>query len=300
MSPRSGRATSGVIDPMTKPSPNFTKTLASIGRNEVVVPALRSALWKPDFKSFTVTVDGFEERPPDGWFHPSTHPLWNEVMLYYYMTNYERMIRDPFDHSSTLAVTAGTFFHTFVQNVLVEENVLELQPEVCGCGRKHPERAEVYLVDEESKSRGHSDGVVFEGSGFEFKTMNPMKLGRVPKGGPTEKVVLDWFKNSCSDYYAQAQEYLRLSGRERMIVVILALTYPFEIREIHVPYDRPYAYGVRDKFKRVIQAVADGQPPRCQCAPTDAKSCPARGVCQMSSDDFPFNEEPNDSRGFYA
>ena len=264
---------------MTKASPNFTKTLASIGRNEVVVPALRNALWNPNFKPFTITVDGFSERPPDGWFHPSVHPLWNEMMLYYYLDNYEQMIREPFDPSSTLAVTAGTFFHTFVQNVLVEENVLELQPEVCDCGHRHPERAEVYLVDEASKSRGHSDGVVFDGSGFEFKTMNPNKMSRIPKGGPTDVDVLDWFKTKCRDYYGQAQEYLRMSGRERMIVVILQLTYPFEMREIHVPYDRPYAYGIRDKYMRVLQAIADQQPPRCQCVPREVSGCPMRGVC---------------------
>ena len=259
-------------------TPNFTKTLKSISNNEIVVPALRSALWKPNFKSFTVTVDGFEERPPDGWFHPSVHPLWPEPLLYIYLTDYERMIREPFDPSSTMAVTAGTFFHTFVQNVLVEENVLDRQPVVCDCGKKHPERAEVYLVDEESRSRGHSDGVVHEGSAFEFKTMNPMKLGRVPKGEPTDAAVLDWFKTKCRDYYAQAQEYLRMSGRDRMIVVLLGLTYPFEMREIHVPFDRPHSFQVREKFMRVIQAVADQQMPRCACG-INEKTCPARGVC---------------------
>ena len=127
----------------------------------------------------------------------------------------------------------------------------------------------------------HESSMYLVGEGFlpTHNTMNPMKLGRVPKGSPTDDDVLGWFKKSCRDYYAQAQEYLRMSGRERMIVVILSLTYPFEMREIHVPFDRVFAYGVRDKFYRVLQAVADQTPPRCECVGKDRDGCPARGVC---------------------
>ena len=264
---------------MTK-SPNFRTLLKSAANEELVVPLLRNALWKPDFNAFNVRVEGFKERPPDGWFHPSVHPLWNEPMLYHYMVNYERMTREPFDPQSTIAVTVGSFMHTFVQSVLVKAGVLQKQPLACGCGRRHPEMAEVYLVDEEAKSRGHSDGVVAaDGSGFEFKTMNPMKMGRIPKGAsPTSQEMLDWFIKACPDYYAQAQEYLRIGQREKMVVVIMALTYPFEMREIHVPFNPPAAMAVRDKYMRVLQAVADQRPPHCECGP-DKKDCPAWVIC---------------------
>lgn len=263
----------------TKATPNFRKLIQSIDNEERIVPHLRSALWDPDFKGFTVKVEGFERRESDGWFHPSSHPLWKDPMLYLYLAHPDRMIYETFDPTSTLAVTAGQFFHDFVQTVLLREGILERYPN-CPCGMKHSE-AEVYLVDEDVKSRGHSDGVTFEGDGFEFKTMNPMKLGRIPKGVPTDPAILEWFKKACSDYYAQAQEYLRMSGRERMVVVILALTYPFEMREIHVPFDRPFAYKVRDKFARVIQAVADQRPPRCECVLKEKSGCPARGSCHV-------------------
>lgn len=261
-------------------SPNFRTLLKSAANEEVVVPLLRNALWSPDFKSFNIKVEGFEERPPDGWFHPSTHPLWTEPMLYHYMVNYDRLAREPFDPQSTIAVTVGSFMHTFVQTVLVEAGVLQQQPEVCGCGHKHPERAEVYLVDEVVRSRGHSDGVVAsDSSGFEFKSMNPSKMGRIPRGAaPGSKEILEWFKKSCAPYYAQAQEYLRMSGRERMVVVIMALTYPFEMREIHVKYNPADALAVRDKFLRVLQAVADQQPPHCECGPQKT-TCPAWSLC---------------------
>lgn len=262
-------------------APTFRKLIKSIDNDEKIVPLLRTALWDPNFKSFTIKVDGFSKRKPDGWFHPSTHPLWTEPMLYLYMSNPESLIREPFDPASTMAVTAGSFFHDFVQTVLLQEKVLERHPN-CPCGlRKHSD-AEVLLVDEEVRSRGHSDGVTFDGDGFEFKTMNTMKMGRIPKGRPDDPEVLAWFVDRCPDYYAQAQEYLRMSKRLRMVVVILSLTYPFEMREIHVPFDPGFAFAVRDKFARVIQAVADQRRPRCECGLRNT-TCPARGVCHFDN-----------------
>lgn len=263
-------------------APNFRKVLQSVRNDEKVVPLLRSALWDPSFKSFTVKVEGFRSRPPDGWFHPSTHPLWSRPMLYHYLAGTPGMKEEPFDPQGTIAVTAGTFFHSFVQRVLVDHKVLEKQPVTCGCGAKHPERAEVYLEDREALSRGHSDGVTYEGDGFEFKTMHPAKMGKIPKGSPSSQEVLDWFLDRCPDYYAQAQEYLRMSGRQRMVVVIMSLTYPFEMREIHVPYNPFAATKVRDKYAEVIQAVADRRPFRCECGPTNT-SCPVSMICWGSS-----------------
>lgn len=259
-------------------TPAFRTLLKSIGNEEILVPMLRSVLHDPSFNAFTIEVEGFVTRPPDGWFWPSTHPTWNERHLYEYVTNPARLLGEPMDPTGTLAVTAGSFFHTFVQTVLVREGILEQQPKVCGCGREHPERAEVYLVDPEAGVRGHSDGVVHDGSGFEFKTMTPLKLDRAPRGTPTDPEVLKWFRTKCADYYAQAQEYLRMSGRRRMIVLIVSLTYPFNMREIHVAYDHAFATATREKYLRVREAVKSGTPPRCICGP-QSKTCPARAVC---------------------
>lgn len=261
-----------------KATPNFRKMLRTIGNDEILVPMIRAALSDPSFKDFTVNVEGFKHRPPDGWFWPSTHPLWSERALYTYLTKPQSLIYEPIDPTSTLALTGGTFFHTFIQTVLVREKILEKQPEICGCGAKHPERAEAFLVDAEAGTRGHSDGVVHEGSGFEFKSMTPLKLDRAPLGSPTDSEVLAWFKKKCPDYYAQAQDYLRMSGRDRMIVVILSMTYPFNIREIHVYYDRAFAYQTREKYLRVREHALHDYPPRCVC-PMNVNDCPSRGVC---------------------
>lgn len=264
---------------MSGPSVAFKTLLKSASNQERVVPILRSELWKPEFKGFNVEVEGFKERPFDGYFHPSTHPTWTEPMLYAYMSQDPRLIKEPFDPTSTIAVTFGSFMHTFVQKILVRADVLVKQPEVCDCGQKHQERAEVYLIDEEVKSRGHSDGVLVDQDwGFEFKSMNPNKIGRLPNGEPTDHAVLKWFIEKCPVYYAQAQEYLRISGRKVMVVVIMSTSYPFEMREVHVPYVYQEATAVRDKFARVLQAVADQRKPECECSITKS-SCPVWGLC---------------------
>ena len=263
-------------------SPTFRSILRSAANSEVVIPALRSALWDPDFKGFTIEVGGFVTRPPDGWFHPSTHPLWEPRALYQDLTDPESLGNEPFDPQSTIAVTAGTFFHTFVQTVMVGSGILARQPVVCGCSHRHPERAEVYLVDEEAGVRGHCDGVLeSDGSLMEFKSMNPSKLGGIPKAAPDSPEVAEWFYKKNRGYWAQAQEYLRMSERRRSIVVIMSMSYPFEMREIHVAYDPAFAKATRDKYLYVRQAVADQRPPRCTCPPTnESKStCPSYRIC---------------------
>jgi hypothetical protein len=262
----------------TKASGNFRTLMRSIGNEEVLVPMARAALSDPTFKDFTVKVEGFRKRPSDGWFWPSTHPLWPERLLHTYLTRPQDLIPEPLDPNGTLAITGGIFFHTFLQTVLVREKILVQQPEVCGCGIKHPERAEVFLVDDDAGTRGHADGVVHEGSGFEFKSMTPLKLDRMPQGPPTDEGVLGWFRTKCPDYYAQAQEYLRMSGRDRQIVLILSLTYPFTMREIHVRPDRRVQFETRDKYLRVREMVEHGVSPRCLC-PIAGNACPSRGVC---------------------
>lgn len=261
-------------------TPTFRRIISGASKGEILVPLIQNALYKPDFKSFTVKVEGFKERSPDGWFHPSVHPLWNEMMLYLYATGYEHMRREPFDPSSTIAVTAGHFFHTFVQTVGVREGFLQKQPEVCECGLKHPERAEVYLVDEETKTRGHSDGVTFEGDAFELKTVGN-KVWGIPNGPADSLEVLAWYRERCPGYYAQSQEYLRMSGRAKMIVVFMHLVYPFPMREIHVPRDEAFMRATAEKYRRVIQAAADMRPPRCACGPMskEGEKCPAQEFC---------------------
>jgi len=255
-------------------SPNFRRLLSGAAKKEVLVPLLRAALFDPDFQDFTVRIRGFVRRPPDGWFHPSTHPLANERALYHYLANPEAMVDDVRDPHSVMAVTQGSFWHDFVQHVLVGVNVLQINPNPTS--GMNP--AEWFWSDEKTRSRGHSDGLDFDDEIFEFKTMNAARLRKIADGEPESPEVLRSFRSLTPDYYAQGQEYMRLSGRQRWRAIIMAIEYPYPMREIAMEYDPFFAQNIALKYERVLQAFADGRPPSECCG--NPKGCFAAAVCE--------------------
>lgn len=247
----------------------FKKLLSGVAEGEVVIPVIRAALWNPSFKSFSVEVRGFEARPPDGWFHPSTHPLWTERQLYYYLTNPGQQQEELFDPHSTMAVTQGHFWHSLIGTVGREAGLFT--------------GVEVSVKDERTGSRGSMDATLAT-EVFEFKTMGAGRFSKIEKGAPDDPTVVAIYRKMAPDYFAQAQEYMRMSGYARHRTLILSMAYPFPMREIVLDFDRPFAYEVAEKFVRVRQAVADGRPPPPCCAPLskESRECPARGVCPVA------------------
>lgn len=247
---------------------NFRRTLTSINKGEVVIPVLRAALYDPAFKSFKVKVGGFEARPPDGWFHPSTHPLWPERQLFWYLAAPERLEEEPFDPHSVMAVTQGKFWHSFIEKVGMDTGLFT--------------GVEVKVEDPVTGARGSMDGTLPE-EVFEFKTIRPSKLHKFPTLEPEDPDLAAWYRGYLPGYHAQGQEYMRLSGYRRHRTLLLAMDYPYEMREIVMEYDPFFAREVAEKYKRVRQAAADLRPPLPCCSPfsKDAKACPARLVCPV-------------------
>jgi hypothetical protein len=248
----------------------FRKLLAGLGQGEVVIPVIRAALFNPDFKDFTVKVRGFEKRDPDGWFHPSEHPLWEPRQLFFYLVEPERLRFEPFDLHSVMAVTQGQFWHSFIERVGTD----------CGLFTG----VEVKFEDAETGARGSMDATLPE-EGFEFKTARPNKFREMPKGPPDDKELLEWFKGYWPTYYAQGQEYMRLSGYRLHRMLFLCMDYPYEMREILVPFDHFFSEEIAEKYRMVRQAVADQRMPGFCCFPNSklAKVCVARLVCPVGS-----------------
>lgn len=250
--------------------------LNKVDKGEVVAPLIRAALYDPNFKGFTVKVRGFHARPPDGWFHPSTHPLWPARMLFYYLVAPERLVGEPFDPHSVMAVTQGNFWHDFIQHIGATAGLF--QPGLCSCGCKDPvERA---FNDEETGARGHVDGLLPE-EVFEFKTIRPAKLHKFPDLVPEASDLADWYRGYYPGYWAQGQEYMRLSGFRRHRTLLLAMDYPYEMREVVLDYDHTFAHETAEKYRQVRQAAADQHPPMPCCAPhsKEAAACTARLIC---------------------
>jgi hypothetical protein len=115
-------------------------------------------------------------------------------------------------------------------------------------------------------------------------TMNAMKMRKLPTGFvPDDPQLLAEFKALCPVYWAQAQEYLRMSGYRTMRFTIMEPSYPFALLEVAVPYTPQDALPIREKYMRVRQAVVDQNLPIPCCAPGSAESrvCFARDVCPV-------------------
>lgn len=255
------------------PSKGFTRMIRDIHNQKILVPAITASLMSPDFKGFTVPVRGWTKRAYDGWFHPSTHSTWTARQLYYYLAAPEFLEEERPGLLFVLAVTQGSFWHEFVQRLLLDLGLLIPNP---GTTKKDSveKRVEVPLVDKEFNRRGHADGRLAQGL-FEFKTMSERLIGKIKS----------WedIRDNHPKYYAQTQDYLDMSGEQQMRYVVMQLASPFTMEEVVVPADPAFQAAQRDKYAEALQAVADQSPPPACCAirSAQAKACPVRAACPV-------------------
>ncbi len=247
----------------------------------VLKPKLHSflydAVWPDDFS--VRFKRGAMSREPDGWFHPSTHPTWTERQLWYYRNRVEDLEPDHFAFENTMSVTMGTAIHGFMETCLNFMGVTYTRTELSGAGYQ-VRNGEPYFEDQATMSRGNADGVLHlpgrPDELFEFKTTGERNVKSV------KDMDLDAFVDKWPWYYAQQQEYQRLSGLRNSIVIIMAMGFPWELREFHIPANQEYQDMVRDKYLRVLEAT--GVPAPCEgCVPKAkiALKCPARNFCPV-------------------
>jgi len=261
---------------VTAARPAFRKFVVEMDKGTVLIPLLHSYLFDAKFpKDFSVDFHYHSmHRAPDGWFHPSTHPIWPARKLWLHCRYPEATILTSKEYMGTLSVTMGTAVHSFIQMCLDDMGVLEA--------------AEVPAVDDELHSRGSMDGVLKLPAGpfgginrqlLEFKTSNLAKLGRL------KSLDLEAFKNTWPEYYLQVQEYMRVSGLRVAVVLFMALGYPWELREFHVPYDERIAASLKEKYR--IALGPDLPQPCCAPGSSVAASCPMRTVCPVAGGVLP-------------
>ena len=201
---------------------------------------------------------------------------------WFYLTQPEAMISEPFQYMNTLSVTMGTTVHGFIQTCLTHLGVLCTPVKLQALGFEvDPVNGEPAFVDESVGSRGHGDGVLeiflpaypeYSHHLLEFKTSSDSTLRQI------EDLDLDAFKAKWPSYYAQVQEYLRMTGLQVMVVLFMQMGYPWALKEFHVPLNPRFANDTRDKYRSVRLAVASGEMPMPCCGPrsAQAKVCPAR------------------------
>lgn len=216
--------------------------------------------------SYDLRIARPRDRRPDAWFHASTHPLMGDSALYQYMTG-KHEPRE-MGYTGVMGTMFGTMVHSVVQAAMDQLGIMvPLPSDPCpACtlpraGKKVRKGAKGYCwehgaADQNTRSRGHLDGILnLEGvRGFDLKTIRPLGLHKAPDMDPA------FFIRTWPEYFAQAQEYMRLTGLRKFIVFFIGLGNPWEMREYHLEFDPAFALMTEQKYKRVLAAVENGTP----------------------------------------
>lgn len=266
---------------------DFSEALQDVHDGSLLKPAIKTYLADAEYpEDFSVRFrKGDQKRPSDGWFWPSTHPTWPARALYLYLTQPESLPVEHIRYMNALSLTMGTAVHGFIEQCLTD---MGLRPrDMNRCQACPPERncQEPGFRDENTGSRGHMDGLLdltslnppneaLEYPGLEFKTAGERVLSKI------EENDVEAYRAKWPVYYAQNQEYMRLSGRRTMVVLFLSMGYPWGMKEFHVPYDPVHATLVRDKYLAVREAASAKSDYPC-CGKT--KSCPVGQLCGVTN-----------------
>lgn len=261
-----------------KPSRRFKSIVDASDADAEIIPILYGYLEGgklPD--PFTVRVrGGTGDRPPDGWFHPSSHPLLHERQLYYYLATPEQWVPEPFDYTIKMSALVGSVIHDVVETALTDLGYLIEPKGTClACGLPQPFKCKEHgAADAETKSRGHMDGVLGIGEflrGFEFKSCAPMVIQNIRNND------VEAFKKKWPYYWAQVQEYMRMTGMRVYKVVFWAMGNPWDMREFTIEADPFFHYEIKSKYLAARKAVELEEPPPPCCSPRSSatRSCPA-------------------------
>lgn len=262
---------------------DFSGSMRDISQGLLVKPVLHNYLYDARFPDFTLEFKNHKmDRAPDNWYHPSTHPLWHERVLYQYLSDPYSLPPEKKKYFGTLAITMGHAGHQLVEISLSDAGIRPAALQVCTMCPPEKGCTEAGVMDEELGERGHMDGVL-DFTGFpnvpdekmqpilEFKTSHD-EFGRLSK---IQDLDMEAFRKKWPQYFAQVQRYMRISGRPYAIVLMMEMVFPFVMREFHIPYDAGFNAQIDAKYRLVRQAVADGRPPLC-CG---AKACVSALPC---------------------
>jgi len=175
-------------------TPAFRTIMKDAEAGLVLKPLLHAYLYDARFpETFTVEFRRKDRvRTPDGWFHPSSHPMWPERLLYLYLTEPDKIEAEAMEYMGSMSVTIGTAMHSFIQMCLRDQGVLLTVEQMDAEGIPHDDEGEPYLEDPLCGSRGHTDGILnlhlpkfplLTRQVFEFKCLAPETIVNTP-GGP--------------------------------------------------------------------------------------------------------------------
>jgi hypothetical protein len=242
--------------------PTLTKGLAEYAAKGCLVKPILLQ-WLQDVSlplDFVLHVERSGNRAPDQWFHPSGHPMLTQKQLLDYLLYPQFIEQEPMSYAGAMGTLFGTMTHELVEAILNKAGLAEPLPEgPCpACGRPRPRRGhtrrqgqcgEHSAVHAETHAKGHLDAILNlqDGPrGFDLKTRWKGGLKGVRDMDPA------LFAEKWPGYYWQAQEYMRITGLRRYIVLFLEMGMPWEMREFHLDFDPGVALEIECKYRAAL------------------------------------------------
>lgn len=246
----------------------FDSILSRLSKQEIILPifenAMRANKW-PD--SYMIEVDSREYYGKgDGYFHPSTHPLMDERLLYYlfHPDTVKFVTEEPYSLERDLAAGVGSSLHAMIQTMLIQT------------GLARPENVELTYINEDHHIRGRIDVIVDHPTRgrilVEIKSRTHYKFGKqdapLPEWEAQLSIALDW------------------AGLENGVILMVETGYPFRMKEFQVARNDALLSQIYQKFDRVREAISLNRTPVPCCAPNSptASSCPAKFACWSHPD----------------
>ena len=200
------------------------------------------------------------------------HSTWTVRQLYLYLVAPTLLTQERMPMTGVLAVTAGTFWHRFLQLLWLRTG--------------HIVEDEVPVLDEATNRRGHADGILPSGECLEIKTINEFQVVKV--------IDEESLKEKKFGYWAQTQDYLDILGIDVMRYFIMHPAYPFAMSEFLVKADKRYQAKRRSEYLQALE-MADKHPDgryladlsqtdiAACCSPNSAaaRKCDARLACPI-------------------
>lgn len=242
---------------------SFRRGVEEVAAGKVLAPVIRGELMSPRFRGFTIKVEKFTPRPPDGWFHPSTHADWPARKLALYLRHPELIEDEPPTLEMVLAVTQGHFWHKLGGKILMRNGILL--------------GTELECKDPEHNRKGHMDGFLATNEGWEFKTVNNEYLLKKIEDVET-------LRQYKPGYYAQAQDYLDMRQLSAMRFLLMGMFYPYPMVEFPIPYDEKFQLEQRAKYREALERAQTGAglpDPCCLPRSAEAKACEMKLACPV-------------------
>jgi hypothetical protein len=238
----------------------------SLTQNNLVIPYVENAITAPQWpESFVIPIRDHDS-VKDDYFHPSSHAVTPERLLYYLLhpEHRQHLAKRKESPMDILSPLLGTVFHVIIQQKLIAVGLITADD------------IEVPLTNEEHHGRGHMDFVfrnhphTQEDVPVDIKTASPANFERM-------------YQPSAS-YVAQLQLYMDWlpSPAEEGVIFVIEMGRPFRMKEFRLTRDSSLLNSIYARWASVSSAITNDAPPQTKCcalnSPTMQK-CPARAIC---------------------